>query len=157
MTVDVNVNVWNLLLLEGGGGETCGFLLGSVARTDPLCICIEDYVAIPAERSHRRAYVLARDERAEFQESLLQAWAKDRPAAMRPLGYFRTNVRGKLRLSAEDVELCDEFFPDAADIAMLIKPYAGIDMAMIFVRKNGEFPSVGVPVEVRFRAHVTAP
>jgi hypothetical protein len=63
------------------------------------------------------------------------------------VGYFRSHTRDGFSLEAGDIELLDNFFPGAANVALLIKPYATkVSVGGFFVREYGVFPET-TPLE----------
>src|SRR5260370_7262416 len=100
---------------------------------------------------------MAPKDRGEFQERLLDARA-GKGGSLRTVGYFRSNTRDEMRLATEDLDLCSEFFPDAKDIALLIKPYATRpSTAGLFFRQHGEFSEAGPVLEFPFRRRALDP
>src|SRR6185312_1002535 len=67
------------------------------------------------------------------------------------VGYYRSHTREGLALQAEDIQLLDQLFPSALQVALLVKPFATKpSVAGFFVRENGVFPAA-TPLEFPFR------
>lgn len=128
-------------LVPKRGAEVGGILIGKI-QSDT--IRIEDFEAIPCTYARGPSYLLTDAERALFHET-----CRRRSAEI--VGYYRSHTRDGLTLQPEDIQLLDQLFPAAAQLALLVKPYATKPgVAGFFVRENGVFPAA-TPLEFPFR------
>jgi hypothetical protein len=135
------------------GAEVGGVLIGTVEPGedgDPTTVRIEDFEPVECEYRRGPSYLFTEDEKATFEDAVLR-WQPDPAKPAHAVGFYRSQTRDGMSLSLEDIELLDEFFPDPADVALLIKPYGTkVSAAGFFVRENGAFPDVS-PQEFPFR------
>lgn len=126
------------------GAEVGGILLGTIEPGGVSTIRIEDFEAIPCTYARGPSYLLTQAERALFEETC-------RRRRTEIVGYYRSHTRDGLALQPEDIQLLDQLFPAAAQVALLVKPFATKPgTAGFFVRKNGAF-SAATPLEFPFR------
>jgi hypothetical protein len=131
------------------GAEVGGILLGLVERGEKTVVRVESFQTIPTEYRRGPSYLLSDEERAKFAEAVLAARAEGQ---LQPVGYYRSHTRdGAISLGPEETGLIAQHFADAADIALLVKPFATkVSQAGFFVRKDGAFPEE-TPLEFPFR------
>ncbi len=126
------------------GAEVGGVLIGTTQRGDVHTIRIEDFEAIPCTYSRGPSYLLTDAERALFEEVCQRRSAEI-------VGYYRSHTRDGLALQPEDLQLLEQLFPSASQVALLVKPFATKPgVAGFFVRENGAFPAA-TPLEFPFR------
>ncbi len=130
------------------GAEVGGVLVGTVTRGNPpgsvTTVRIEDFEAVPCSYSRGPSYLLSAAERARFDETC-------RRRSTEVVGYYRSHTRDGLTLQPEDIQLLDQLFPAATQVALLVKPFATKPgVAGFFVRENGAFPAA-TPLEFPFR------
>jgi hypothetical protein len=137
------------------GAEVGGVLIGTVERAtdgDAAIARIEDFESVECEYKRGPSYLFADDEKAVFEEAV-QRWQPDDGRTAYAVGFYRSQTRDGLSLAPEDVELLNEFFPDAEGLALLIKPFGTkVSEAGFFVREDGEFPAAS-PLEFPFRRY----
>ena len=126
------------------GAEVGGILTGSIQPGDVSTVRIDDFEAIPCTYARGPSYLLTDAERAYFEEVCQRRSAEI-------VGYYRSHTRDGLTLQAEDIQLLERLFPGAAQVALLVKPFATKpSLAGFFIRENGAFPAV-TPLEFPFR------
>ncbi len=130
------------------GAEVGGILIGTVTPGKPpgdvSTVRIEDFEAIPCTYARGPSYLLTDTEQALFDETCHRRRTEI-------VGYYRSHTRDGLALQPEDIQLLDQLFPAAAQVALLVKPFATKPgTAGFFVRKNGAFPAA-TPLEFPFR------
>jgi hypothetical protein len=126
------------------GAEVGGILIGATKPGEPKIIRIEDFEALPCTYARGPSYLLTEAERSMFGQTCQRR-------STEIVGYYRSHTRDGLALQPEDLQLLDQLFPPAAQIALLVKPFATKPgVAGFFVRKNGAFPAA-TPSEFPFR------
>jgi len=115
------------ILLEGRRGlmprrrpEVGGILLGRVTVEETITIRIEACVELPCEHLFGPSYALSDSEKQALRHAVIQYGAVSE-AEICVVGYYRTHTRRGLGLDGDDLQLAD-FFPEGADLALLIKP-----------------------------------
>jgi hypothetical protein len=135
------------------GAEVGGVLIGSIepGKDDqPAIVRVEDFEPVDCDYQRGPSYLFTEGGKAVFEDAV-QRWQEDPSRPAYAVGYYRSQTRDGMSLAPEDIELLDEFFPDAEDIALLIKPYGTkVSEAGFFVRKDGAFPEAS-PLEFPFR------
>jgi hypothetical protein len=126
------------------GAEVGGILIGVTQPGDINTIRIDDFEALPCTYARGPSYLLTDAERAVFDQACLRRRAEI-------VGYYRSHTREGFALQAEDIQLLDQLFPSALQLALLVKPFATKpSVAGFFVRENGVFPAA-TPLEFPFR------
>ena len=86
-------------------------------------ITIEDFEPVPCEYLQGPSYNLSENDRALLE----QAMAMRRPGPDKPLvivGFFRSHTRKDLFMDDSDLNLCANYFGEAGNVFLLIKPFA---------------------------------
>jgi len=138
------------------GVEVGGLLIGTISESDPsvangvTVVRVEDFEPVPCEYRRGPSYLLSEEDGAAF-ENAYQRWRPSVASEEYAVGYFRSHTREGLAMAAEDIELMDDYFPEPAHAALLIKP-AGtkVSSASFFLREAGAFP-LSAPHEFPFR------
>jgi hypothetical protein len=126
------------------GAEVGGVLIGSLTDGQVHTVRVDDFESIPCTYARGPSYLLTDAESTRFEET-----CRRRSAEI--VGYYRSHTRDGLGLQPEDLQLLDQLFPSAAQVALLVKPFATKPgLAGFFVRKNGAFPAA-TPLEFPFR------
>jgi len=129
------------------GAEVGGVLIGTI---DGSVVRIEDFEPVECAYKRGPSYLFTEEEKANFEDAV-QRW---QPGSAKPayaVGFYRSQTRDGMSLAPEDIELLNEFFPDAEQIALLVKPYGTkVSEAGFFVREDGSFPEKS-PMEFPFR------
>ena len=132
------------------GAEVGGVLLGSIERGETTTVMIEDCEPVGCSYKRGPSYLLSDEDRAVFEDAC-QRW---QPQSERPayaVGFFRSQTRDGLALTPEDIEVLDRLFPDAGQVALLIKPQATkVSLGGFFFREEGAFQQA-TPLEFPFR------
>jgi hypothetical protein len=131
-------------LVPKRGAEVGGILIGTVERGEVSTIRVEDFEAVPCTYARGPSYLLTDAERELFEEVCQRRGAEG-------VGYYRSHTREGLALQPEDIQLLDQLFPSATQVALLVRPFATKpSVAGFFVRENGVFPTA-TPLEFPFR------
>jgi hypothetical protein len=137
------------------GAEVGGVLIGTVEAGeagDPDIVRIEDFEPFECDYKRGPSYLFTEDEHREFEETV-KRWKPDSEQPAYAVGFYRSHTREGMSLTPEDIQLLDEFFPDPASVALLIKPYGTkVSEAGFFAREEGAFPEKS-PLEFPFRRH----
>jgi hypothetical protein len=137
------------------GAEVGGVLIGTVEAGepgDPDIVRIEDFEPFECDYKRGPSYLFTEDEHSEFEETV-KRWQPDSEQPAYAVGFYRSHTREGMSLTPEDLQLLDEFFPDPASVALLIKPYGTkVSEAGFFAREEGTFPEKS-PLEFPFRRH----
>ena len=89
---------------------------------------------IPCTYARGPSYLLTDAERESFDEACQRRRTEI-------VGYYRSHTRDGLALQPEDIQLLDQLFPAAAQVALLVKPFATKPgMAGFFVREEWRVP-----------------
>ena len=127
------------------GAEVGGVLLGAIEPPagGVSIVRIDDFEPVPCKYARGPSFLLTEPELALFEEACQRR---------SPVGYYRSHTRdGPTALGPEDVELLNRLFPAAAQVALLVKPFATKPgVAGFFVREHGVFPDA-TPLEFPFR------
>ena len=128
------------------GAEIGGVLIGTIRPGVPAIVRIEDFETVPCEYRRGPSYLFTEEDGVAFEDCFRRLQPSASPLAY-GVGYFRSHTRDGFSLEADDIELLDNFFPGAANVALLIKPYATkVSVGGFFVREYGVFPET-TPLE----------
>jgi hypothetical protein len=126
------------------GAEVGGILLGTIEQGSPTIVRIEDFEAVPCDYKRGPSYLFTADDGAAFDDACTRA----APGAV---GYFRSHTREGLSMAPEDLALMEHYFPEASQVALLVKPFVTkVSMASFFFREDGLFQSAPL-LEFPFR------
>jgi hypothetical protein len=132
------------------GAEVGGVLLGTIEPGAPTIVRVEDFAPVACDYKRGPSYLFTADDGAAFED----ACVRSEPDPSRPtygVGYFRSHTRDGLSLGPEDIELMEQYFPQPAHLALLVKPFVSkVSVASFFFREDGLFPSLA-PLEFPFR------
>ena len=107
--------------LSRGGLEVGGVLYG-VTRGDS--IEVRAWLPIDCEHARGPAFLLSKNDQAALTR-LFEEASKDRAlAGFEPVGWFLSHTRSELKLTSEDLEIYDEYFPESWQVALVLKPDA---------------------------------
>jgi hypothetical protein len=134
------------------GAEVGGLLIGTAIPGVPTVVRIDDFEMVACEYRRGPSYLFTEEDTVAFGN----CWGRWQPSASPSayaVGYFRSHTRDGFSLEPEDLDLLDQFFPAATDVALLIKPYATkVSLGGFFIRENGVFPA-STPLEFPFRRY----
>jgi hypothetical protein len=137
------------------GAEVGGVLIGTVEEGSPAIVRVEDFESVECAYKRGPSYLFTDDEKAGFEDAV-QRWQPDSSRSAYVVGFYRSQTRDGMSLAAEDIQLLDEFFPDAESVALLVKPYGTkVSEAGFFVRENGAFPDTSPQVFPFRRREIT--
>jgi hypothetical protein len=135
------------------GAEVGGVLLGTIEPGRdgrPAIVRVEDFEPVECDYQRGPSYLFTEDGKATFEDAV-KRWQPDRSRDAHAIGYYRSHTREGMSLAPEDIQILDEFFSDAENVALLVKPYGTkVSEGGFFVRQNGAFPDA-TPLEFPFR------
>jgi len=102
--------------LPRGGAEIGGILLGSHSEGR---VVIAGYEALDCEHAFGPGFKLSAHDKAQLTRML----AAERPANLRPVGWYHSHTRNEILLSEADVEIHKDYFPEFWQVALVIKPH----------------------------------
>jgi proteasome lid subunit RPN8/RPN11 len=128
------------------GAEIGGIIIGErppAAGGIPE-ILLTDWIPVPCAHRFGPSFVLSPEEHQAL-EAALEAAGKG------AVGYFRSHTREGLAPSAEDLQICQKYFPDPANIVLLVRPSVmKVSTAGFFCYENGSLQDA-TPLEFPFR------
>jgi proteasome lid subunit RPN8/RPN11 len=98
-----------------GGAETGGILLGN---WDGKRLAITDYAALDCEHAFGPTFTLSKRDQARLGD-LLTTRGKN---GARPVGWYHSHTRSEILLSDVDEAIHRRFFPEAWQVALVLKP-----------------------------------
>ena len=104
------------------GSEVGGLLLGRAVGDAPHVVVVDDYESVPCDYSLGPLYRLAEADKARLEEAVRRRRAGPDDAAV--VGFFRSNARKDLALDQDDSAVLNEYFADASNVCLLIKPFS---------------------------------
>ncbi|MGA2185253.1 MAG: hypothetical protein ABSH47_19715 [Bryobacteraceae bacterium] len=102
-----------------GGMEVGGVLLGTRSAGGPS---IRAWRPIACEHANGPALVLSGRDRDELKKFLDEAATLPDLAGIEPVGWFLSHTRSDISLRESDLNLYQEFFPAASDVALVLRP-----------------------------------
>ncbi len=102
-----------------GGVEIGGILYGT---SDGNTIFIEAFRPIECEHATGPSFNLSERDLVQLTTSLQAAPNDEELKGFVPLGWFIAHTRGPLRITERELQLFNQFFPEAGKITLLIKP-----------------------------------
>jgi hypothetical protein len=135
------------------GAEVGGVLLGTIEPCRdgrPAIVRVEDFEPVECDYQRGPSYLFTEDGKTAFEDAV-QRWQPDSSRDTHAVGYYRSHTREGMSLAPEDIQILDEFFPEAENVALLVKPYGTkVSEGGFFVRQDGAFPEAS-PLEFPFR------
>jgi hypothetical protein len=144
------------------GAEVGGFLVGTIrpgpaiasgaamAPSVAAIVTIDDFEPIACEYRRGPSFLFTKEDSAGLEDTWRRLQPDVSPGAY-AVGYFRSHTRDGFSLAPEDLELLDRLFPEPAQVALLIKPFASkVSVGGFFVREHGKFPAA-TPLEFPLR------
>ncbi len=124
------------------GAEVGGVLFGSIEPGEKTIVRIDDFEPVACAYRRGPSFYLSEAEH----ETLGNVVTSERPGPngmLSPVGYYRSHTRdGAVALGTEDLELIGRYFPDANQVALLVKPFATkVSLGGFLVREDGSFPA----------------
>jgi hypothetical protein len=107
--------------INSRGSELGGILLGRVAETGEVTFFIEDYELIECGHDLGALFLLSDEDKSRMVEQLLRLRSS---SSYSVIGFFRSHTRKNLSLGERDLSLLRDYFADAANVFLLIKPFA---------------------------------
>jgi proteasome lid subunit RPN8/RPN11 len=104
--------------LPRGGAEIGGVLLGSYKSGK---LAITGYAALDCEHAYGPSFTLSPPDEARL-KALLAAHSGVEASA-RPVGWYHSHTRSEIFLSDADLQLHQRYFPEAWQVALVIKPH----------------------------------
>lgn len=131
------------------GAEVGGILLGAVEEGGKPAVHVHDYIQVPIEYRRGPSYLLSLNDVGRFEETMARAQGHEK---WKPVGFFRSDTRDPPGMTEEDRRFCAQYFPGAANIVLLVKPYATrVSQAGFLMREDGVFPLGPPAAEFPFR------
>ncbi|MBI3279120.1 MAG: hypothetical protein HYZ57_04685 [Acidobacteria bacterium] len=141
------------MAIPRGGIEIGGVLFGMAASSG---VTIFAHRPLEIEYLSGPSFQLSPNDEARLRQLLAEAAQDAALQGLRPVGWYHSRTRGGLSLSREDRRIFDTFFPEAGQIALVIKPsqFEPAEVA-VFVRDaagnaSGEVPWCSVTLDYVF-------
>ena len=103
--------------LPRGGAEIGGVLIG---RHDGGRLIISDYAALDCEHAMGPSFTLSQRDEAKLQELLAEVRQRSEVV---PVGWYHSHTRSEIFLSDADLMIHRRFFPEAWQVALVMKPH----------------------------------
>lgn len=115
------------------GAEVGGILLGRTAGAEHIEIA--DFLLVPCTHARGPSFLLSDEDLLQFDQIL----AKAGRGTLKVVGFFRSNTRDALELTAEDLAVFGARLGQEASVVLLIKPHATRSPeAAFFLRRGGQ-------------------
>jgi hypothetical protein len=101
------------------GAEVGGVLLGTRETGAQTVVTIQDIEPVPCEYAFGSSFLLS-DHDCGILAAALDRLKSAPDARLRPVGFYRTNARERLSLSADDLLTMGRYFADPDDVALLV-------------------------------------
>ena len=116
------------------GAEVGGLLIGTHTPGSPVVYRIDEFVDVPCLHKFGPSYVYGEEDHEALQAAIARA------GNSRVVGFYRSHTRDGLFMAPEDLEIARRYFPDEAQIALLVRPSAmGVSAGGFFYREGGAF------------------
>lgn len=115
--------------LPRGGAEIGGVLLG---RQTAERVTIEDYLPLECEHAFGPSFTLSPPDEGRLKELLAQA----RTGELQAVGWYHSHTRSEIFLSDADQAIHLRYFPEAWQIALVLKPHTFQPMRAGFFFRN---------------------
>jgi hypothetical protein len=113
------------------GTEAGGLLLGRRESVGESTLWIDGYEEVACEYSQGPSYLLSESDTVRFSEAISRHRGQ-------VAGFYRSHTRPDLQPDDADARLFDAFFPDPAQVVLLVKPFATRPpSAAVFGRQDG--------------------
>ena len=119
--------------LPRGGAEIGGVLLGKFAGDR---LSITDHAALDCEHAHGPSFTLSAPDEARLTEIL--ATHNGFAGGARVVGWYHSHTRSEIFLSEADLAIHDRFFPEAWQVAMVMKPHTFQPARIGFFFREGD-------------------
>ena len=106
--------------LAKGGVEIGGVLFG-VRDSDALKIVA--YRALACEYAFGPSFTLSDNDRRVLRDLLTSPSTDSSLSGMQPVGWYHSHTRSDILLSEEDLQLFQQYFPEAWQIALVLRPH----------------------------------
>jgi proteasome lid subunit RPN8/RPN11 len=126
-----------------GGVEIGGVLFG---KRENGRLLIQDYRRIETEYLTGPSFRLSENDHSGLRTLLLDTKFPD--PELRPIGWFHSHTRSGIHLSEGDLGIYDKYFPEAWQVAMVLKPDKfGRVCGGYFFRQTGGLVKADAPVD----------
>src|SRR6185295_7717307 len=103
----------------------------------PGKVLIEDFEPVPSEYLTGPSYNLSANDRVRFEAAIARHKSQE-AAGLTVVGFYRSHTRDELYIDDADMALAQQYFPDAANVFLLIKPFASrTSIGGFFFWENG--------------------
>lgn len=107
------------------GAEVGGLLLGAVAGDGESVVHIRDFEPVICEHARGPSYLLSEADRDRLAAALERSNRRSSAGQeIRAVGFYRSHTRDGLGLSEEDLAMFEQYFPEPAQVFLLVKPFA---------------------------------
>ncbi|HWB84184.1 MAG TPA: hypothetical protein VG675_08595 [Bryobacteraceae bacterium] len=117
--------------LPRGGAEIGGILLG---KHENARVCILDYVPLDCEHAFGPSFMLSATDLARLGELLMAA---SRTGGLEPVGWYHSHTRSEICLTDADLEIHNRYFPEAWQVALVLRPSTFHPMRAGFFFREG--------------------
>ena len=126
------------------GAEVGGVLLGSVARdAATLRVKIDAFEAVPIEYRFGPSYLLSEADAQQLAAAMTRLTGAD---GSHPVGFFRSNTRDEMELTADDVRVLENHFASPDAVTLLVRPHSTKpSVAGFLVPVDGHFVEGSAP------------
>ena len=133
------------------GVEVGGILLGSSSGVARPVVRIDGFEPFPCQHRRGPTFELTPDELQAFRQTV-ERWQRRADQPRHAVGFYRSHLREGLCLSEMDLAMYDAFFPEALDVALIVKPFATKpSIAGFFIREQDAVRSESSYLEFPFR------
>lgn len=106
--------------LPHGGAEIGGILFGTRSGGGVRILAFRPF---PCEHAFGPSFTLSENDEANLLKLLDSGCADLRKQGLEPVGWFHTHTRSEIFLSDQDVEVYNRYFPDAMQVALVVRPH----------------------------------
>jgi hypothetical protein len=145
--------------LPHGGAEVGGVLYGS---SESGHVRILAFRPLPCEHAFGPSFVLSEKDHAALRELLGAGSVELKAQGLMPAGWYHSHTRSQIFLSTQDTEIHNRYFPNALQVALVVRPhpmrpmragffFRGTDGSIHAESSYGEFevrPHASGPVEI---------
>jgi hypothetical protein len=148
----LNEAMRGLGLLPRRGAEVGGLLIGTVEPGEVATTRIEDIVPVPIEYAFGPFYAFSERDKKDFGETMRQ-WERSAERPLHAVGFYRSHMQDQLALGQHDLWLFSNYFRDASDVALLIRPRAmRASTAGFFIREQWQIRAEASYLEFPMRS-----
>ncbi len=102
-----------------GGVEVGGVLYG---RIDPGSVIISAFRPIECDHASGPSFLLSESDLSKLASSIQSASQDEELKELVPIGWFIAHTRGPLQMTARELQVFEQFFPEPGRVTVLVKP-----------------------------------